>query len=257
MRANIVKLVYLLTAGMVAAMVYLMLFSGEHGTAPLKKANVNLSDKASLQRGAAAFRDYCFNCHGLSAVRYNQLAKIGLSEDDIKQYMLPSKTTKVGDMMVIGMNAADAKKWFGATPPDLSLMASAKGTDYIYSYLNGFYKDDARPTGWNNLYLPNAAMPNVLWEEQGTLVPTYEEKPNPHEGGKVEKTISGYVKATAGKRDEEQYARLTNDITNFLYWAAEPDRSSRHWIGIFVLAFLVVLLLLARALSKNYWKDVH
>ncbi|MBS1173890.1 MAG: petC [Burkholderiaceae bacterium] len=257
MRANIVKLVYLVTACMVAGVLYLMSFGAAHSTTPpLKSAKVNLSDKASLQRGAAAFRDYCFNCHGLSAVRYNQLTKIGLSEDNIKQYMLTT-TTKPGDMMTVGMNAADAKKWFGVAPPDLSLMASAKGTDYIFSYLNDFYRDETRPTGWNNRYWPNAAMPHVLWEEQGTMVPIMEDKPDPADHTKMVPTIVGFNKATAGKRDEAGYEQLTNDITNFLFWASEPDRQSRHFLGYIVLAFLLLLAFLASKLSKNYWKDIH
>ena len=258
MRSTIVKLVYLLTAGMVAAVLYLMFFGAGHAiTPPLKDAKVKLSDKASLQRGAAAFRDYCFSCHGLSAVRYNQLSKIGLSDDAIKQYMLPTPTTKIGDLMVVGMNAADAKKWFGVTPPDLSLMASAKGEDYIFSYLNGFYKDDQRVTGWNNTYFPNAGMPHVLWEEQGTLVPIMEDKPDPADHTKMIPTIVDFTKATAGKKDEAQYEQMTRDITNFLFWAAEPDRQSRHILGYIVMAFLFLLAFLAYRLSKNYWKDIH
>ena len=256
MRSLIVKLVYLLTACMAAATLYLMFFGAGHSTTPaLKDAKVNLSDKASLQRGAAAYRDYCFSCHGLSAVRYNQLTKIGLSEDNIKQYMLTT-TTKPGDMMTIGMTAADAKKWFGVTPPDLSLITSAKGEDYVFSYLNGFYKDETRVTGWNNLYFPNVGMPHALWEEQGIRVPTYEDKPDPADHTKMIPTITGFVKATAGKKDEAEYEQMTRDITNFLYWAAEPDRSSRHMIGYFMMTLLFVLAFLARKLSKNYWKDI-
>ena len=256
MRSLIVKLVYLLTAGMLAATLYLMFFGAGHGTTPpLKNAKVNLSDEKSLQRGAAAFRDYCFNCHGLSAVRYNQLTKLGLSEDNIKQYMLTT-TTKPGDMMVVGMNTADAKRWFGVAPPDLSLITSAKGEDYVFSYLNGFYKDETRETGWNNVYFPNVGMPHALWEEQGTLIPTYEDKPDPADHSKMVPTITGYVKATAGKKEEAEYEQMTRDITNFLYWAAEPDRSSRHMIGYFVMAFLLLLIFLAKKLSNNYWKDI-
>lgn len=254
MRANIVKLVYFLTACMVAGVLYLMFFGAAH-TQPLKQAKVNLSDKASLQRGAAAFRDYCYSCHGLSAVRYNQLTKIGLSEDNIKQYML-TNTTKPGDMMVVAMNSADAKKWFGVTPPDLSLMTSAKGEDYVYSYLNGFYKDETRPTGWNNLYLVNAAMPHALWEEQGTMVPVYENKPDHADHTKMVPTLTGFTQATAGKKDEAQYQQLTNDITNFLFWASEPDRQSRHNLGYVILAFLGLFAFLTYKLNKNYWKDI-
>ena len=256
MRSLIVKLVYLLTAGMLVATLWLMFFGGAHSaTPPLKNAKVNLSDTGSLQRGAAAFRDYCFNCHGLSAVRYNQLSKLGLSDENIAQYMLTT-STKPGDMMAVGMKAADAKKWFGVTPPDLSVITSAKGEDYVFSYLNGFYKDETRDVGWNNLYFPNAGMPHALWEEQGTLVPVYEDRPDPTDHTKTIPTVVDFVKSTAGKKDEVEYEQMTRDITNFLYWAAEPDRSTRHWIGYASMIFLLFLTFLSYKLSKNYWKDV-
>ena len=258
MRSTIVKLVYLLTAGMVAAVLYLMTFGGAHSTTPpLKTAKVNLSDQASLQRGAAAFRDYCFSCHGLSAVRFNQLSKIGLTDEQIKLYMLSRPDTKIGDLMTVSMNSADAKKWFGVAPPDLSLMTSAKGENYVFSYLYDFYRDEASASDWINRYWPNAAMPHVLWEEQGTMVPIMEDKPDPADHTKMVPTITGFNKATAGKRDEAGYEQLTNDITNFLYWAAEPDRQSRHILGYIVMAFLFLLAFLAYRLSKNYWKDIH
>ena len=258
MRANIVKLVYLVTACMVAGVLYLMTFGGAHTTTPpLKSAKVNLSDKESLQRGAAAFRDYCFSCHGLSAVRFNQLEKLDISPDQIKTFMLTRSDAKIGDMMTVGMNSADASKWLGVAPPDLSLMASAKGEDYIFSYLNDFYRDETRPTGWNNRYWPNTAMPHVLWEEQGTMVPVYKDLPDPADHSKMIPTIVDFSQVTAGKKNEAEYAQLTHDITNFLFWAAEPDRQSRHLIGYFILALLAVLAFLASKLSKNYWKDIH
>ena len=124
-------------------------------------------------------------------------------------------------------------------PPDLSLITSAKGEDYVFSLPQWFYKDETRVTGWNNLYFPNVGMPHALWEEQGIRVPTYEDKPDPADHTKMIPTITGFVKATAGKKDEAEYEVMTRDITNFLYWAAEPDRSSRHMIGYFMMAFVI------------------
>lgn len=255
-RKMAVRSVYGMAATLLLGVGYLMATSSHGGPVPLMHAKVNLSDEKSLQRGAAAFRDYCFSCHGLSAVRYNQLEKLGLSEENIKTYMLTT-TTKTGDMMMVGMNAADAKKWFGVTPPDLSLMTSAKGADYVYSYLNGFYKDDTRPTGWNNMYLLNAAMPHVLYEEQGVMQPKMSKVADHKDHSKMVDVLTGVIRVSEGKKDDAAYQQMTNDITNFLYWAAEPDRKSRHMIGYIVLAFLFVFSFLTYRLNKNYWKDIH
>lgn len=249
------KLVFLLKALMASLVVGvgIIMMGGSHGGVPTKSANVDVTDRASLQHGAAVFRDYCLSCHGLSMVRYNQLTKLGISEDDIKAKMLTT-TDKIGDTMQVAMNPADAKRWLGVAPPDLSLMASAKGADYIYSYLTGFYKDDTRETGWNNLYLPNAAMPHVLWQEEGIKTAKFIEVDQ--HGTKVQE-FEAFEMVQPGKQDPETYDKTARDVTNFLVWASEPDQTQRKYIGFGVLAFLLLLTFVANKLSKNYWKDIH
>ena len=251
-RQTFVNLIRALVASLVAG-VALIIFGGGHGGVPTKSVKVDVTDRASLQHGAAVFRDYCLSCHGLSMVRYNQLTKLGISEDDIKAKMLTT-TDKIGDTMQVAMNSADAKRWLGVAPPDLSLMANAKGADYIYSYLTGFYKDDARETGWNNLYLVNAAMPHVLWQEEGIKTAKFEEKDE--HGAKVKEFV-GFEMVQPGKQDAETFDKTARDVTNFLVWAAEPDQTKRKYIGFGVMAFLLLLAFVANKLSKNYWKDIH
>lgn len=245
-----------LLKALVASLVFgvaLIIFGGGHGGVPTKAANVDVTDRASLQHGAAVFRDYCLSCHGLSMVRYNQLTKLGISEDDIKAKMLTT-TDKIGDTMQVAMSSADAKRWLGVAPPDLSLMANAKGADYIYSYLTGFYKDDSRETGWNNLYLKNAAMPHVLWQEEGIKTAKFVDVEE--HGAKVSE-FEGFEMVQPGKQDAETFDKTARDVTNFLVWAAEPDQTKRKYIGFGVMAFLLLLALVTRKLSKNYWKDIH
>ncbi|TDR33041.1 cytochrome c1 [Hydromonas duriensis] len=249
------KLIFLFKA-LIASLVVgvgIIVFSGGHTGVPTKSAKIDVTDRASLQHGAAVFRDYCLSCHGLSLVRYNQLTKLGISEDDIKAKMMTT-TDKIGDTMQVAMNPADAKRWLGVAPPDLSLMANAKGADYIYSYLTGFYKDDTRETGWNNLYLANVAMPHVLWQEEGIKTAKFVEVEQ--HGTKV-KEFEGFEMIQPGKQDAEAYDKTARDLTNFLVWAAEPDQTQRKNIGFAILAFLLLLAFVANKLSKNYWKDIH
>ena len=242
---------YGLFAIAVAGILNLMFFGG-HAGAENRRAKIDVTDKVSLQHGAAVFRDYCLSCHGLSMVRYNQLTKLGMSEDDIRQNMLTT-ADKIGETMHVSMRPADAKQWFGVVPPDLSLEAAAKKPDWIYSYLTGFYKDDNRPTGWNNLYFENVGMPHALWQEQGIQELS-------EEGKKKEaahRTHEDLVLTTKGKQDPETFDKTANDVVNFLVWASEPDQTKRKMIGYGVLAFLFVLFAFAWRLSKNYWKDIR
>ena len=113
-------------------------FANEHST--LDKAPVDLKDQASLQRGAKTFINYCLNCHSANYMRYNRLKDIGLSDNLIKENLLFT-AEKVGEPMKIAMTKKDAKAWFGATPPDLSVEVRARGSDWVYSYLRGYYRD--------------------------------------------------------------------------------------------------------------------
>ncbi len=221
----------------------------------LDKAPNLQSDNAALQNGARMFVNYCQSCHGASFIRYEKLLDIGLSEEQIKNNLMFTGE-KIGDTMKIAMRPDEAKKWFGATPPDLTLVARGRasedgsGADWIYTYLRSFYKDDLRPTGWNNVVFPNVGMPHVLWELQGVQVLEVSKDEAGHEHQKL-------VLAEPGQLTPEQFDKQVADLTAFLVWMGEPGAGYRRTIGFGVLAFLAVLFVSAYALKKNYWKDIH
>ncbi len=233
----------------------------EEGGYKLDRAPDRGDDQAALQNGAKLFVNYCLNCHSASALRYNRLQDLGLSEDSIKKNLLFT-SDKVGELMRVSLNAKDAKEWFGAVPPDLSIIARAKsgergaGADYIYSYLRTYYKDDTRPTGWNNLAYPNTAMPNVLWQMQGVRNAVYADKPDPHEHGKSVHEFEKFEQVTPGTMTPLQYDEAVSDITAFLNWMSEPARETRKRIGVVVLIFLGALFVLTWRLNATYWKDI-
>lgn len=208
----------------------------------LDKAPVDLTNNASLQRGAKAFVNYCLNCHSANYMRYNRLIDIGLTEQQIKDNLLLAGE-KVGDTMSIAMKPADAAKWLGKAPPDLSVETRARGADWVYSYMRGFYKDDSRPTGWNNTVFDKVGMPNILYELQGV------QEMN-HETHKLELT-------TPGKLSKSEYNALVGDLTNYMVFMAEPAKVKRNRLGWFVLAFLGLLLVFTYKLKKAYWREIH
>lgn len=208
----------------------------------LDKAPIDPSDQASLQRGARTFINNCLNCHSASYMRYNRLQDIGLTEKQIKENLLFT-AEKVGDPMTTAMNKKDAKKWFGVAPPDLSVEVRARGVDWVYTYMRSFYRDETRPSGWNNLVFDKVAMPHVLYELQG-------EQALNHETHTLTLTKSG-------KLSVEEYDALVGDLTNFMAYMAEPAKQQRNRLGWFVLLFLGVLLVLTIKLKKAYWKDIH
>lgn len=208
----------------------------------LDKAPIDPSDQASLQRGARTFINNCLNCHSASYMRYNRLQDIGLTEKQIKENLLFT-AEKVGDPMTTAMNKKDAKKWFGVAPPDLSVEVRARGADWVYTYMRSFYRDETRPSGWNNLVFDKVAMPHVLYELQG-------EQALNHETHTLTLTKSG-------KLSVEEYDALVGDLTNFMAYMAEPAKQQRNRLGWFVLLFLGVLLVLTIKLKKAYWKDIH
>lgn len=152
--------------------------AGASGHAAYEKADIDLGDQVSLQRGAQIFTNYCLSCHSASNMRFNRLRDIGLTEDQIKNNLMFT-TDKVGDVMHSAMSPADAKKWFGAAPPDLSLIARSRGADYLYAYMRGFYKDPTRPTGWNNTVFDKVGMPHPLWQQQGVQAVELDAKGQP------------------------------------------------------------------------------
>jgi len=189
-----------------------------------EKAPVDLSDYDSLQRGAKTFVNYCLNCHSANYMRYNRLQDIGLTEKQIKDNLL------------------FAGEWFGSAPPDLSVEVRARGADWVYAYLRGFYKDETRPTGWNNLVFDKVAMPHVLYELQGVQVLN-------HETHELELAVPGKLEA-------REYDAMVGDLTNYLAYMSEPGKQNRVYMGVWVLLFLAGMLVLAKKLKAEYWKDI-
>jgi ubiquinol-cytochrome c reductase cytochrome c1 subunit len=231
------------------------------GGSSLLNSQTNLGDQASLQRGAALFMNYCSGCHSLGFQRFSRTAEdIGLSEEQVMAN-LNFGDAKFGEQMVTSMDPADGTAWFGKAPPDLSLIARAKpgGPDWTYTFLKSFYVDESRPSGWNNTLLPGASMPNVLWELQGLQRPVYGE----HAEGAVAHVDRLEVTAAAGSTPEqlaaraESFDRAVRDITTFLHYVGEPSALKREAIGLWVILFLAAFTLLAWALKKEYWSDVH
>ena len=215
----------------------------------------------SLQNGAKLFVNYCLNCHSASSMRYNRLKDLGLSEEQIKGNLLFS-ADKVGDMMTTALRPSDAKAWFGVVPPDLSVIARAKagpggtGGDYLYTYLRTFYKDDTRPTGWNNLVVPNVAMPHVMWQQQGVRTVKMVEEKDPHDASKTVHKFAGFEQVTPGTLKPADFDAATADLVAYLEWMAEPGQGTRKRLGVWVLLFMSVFALLAWRLSASFWKEV-
>ncbi|MCW5621853.1 MAG: cytochrome c1 [Burkholderiales bacterium] len=218
----------------------------------LDRAPIDIRDAASIQRGAQVFVNYCLNCHSAQYMRYNRLTDLGLSEQQIRDNLMFA-TAKVGDTMTVAMPAHAAAQWFGAAPPDLSVIARARGADWLYTYLRGYYRDEARPTGWNNIAFPSVGMPHVLWELQGQQVLQVSEREGPH--GKEE--VRSLVLETPGSMSPTEYNRLVADLVNYLVFMGEPVRAQRAQMGYMVLLGLAVLFVLVYLLKKDYWKDVH
>jgi ubiquinol-cytochrome c reductase cytochrome c1 subunit len=219
----------------------------------LDKAPINLSNEASLQRGAKVFVNYCLNCHGAASMRYNRLKDIGLTDEQIRANLLFAGE-KVGETMAVSMKARDSKGWFGAPPPDLSVIARSRTPDWLYTYLRGFYRDDARPTGWNNVAFANVGMPHVLWQLQGEQRLKMVEKTDGH-GNKIES--HELVLDKPGLMSTAEYDGMVADLVNYLAFMAEPAKAKRVQLGVIVLIFLAFFFVLALALKKEFWKDVH
>lgn len=220
----------------------------------LDKAPVS-TDQASLQHGAKLFVNYCLNCHGASYVRYNRLQDIGLSEQAIRDNLLFT-AGKTGDLMKIAMQRDEAKAWFGAAPPDLSVIARSRasefgsGADWLYTYLRQFYRDPARPTGWNNVVFENVGMPHVLYELQGEQVAVVTQNADGSKHIELKLDKPGTLSAA-------EYDKAVADLVSFLVWMGEPVAEKRKTIGAVVLIFLAGMFVLSYALKKNYWKDIH
>ncbi len=223
---------------------------------PLESPQIDTSKKKVLQRGAKAYVNYCMGCHTADYQRYSRLAKdLGLSEDDVVNNLIfttdkAGETTKVGSLMSNNMSTDYGRKAFGVVPPNLALTARSRGEDWIYTYLKTFYRDDSRGgVGVNNLVYPGAAMPHVLWEQQGWQEPIYE-------GEGEDRHFVGFNQVTEGTMSAQEYDSLIIDITTFLSYMADPIKQTRHRIGMIVMLFLLVLTIISYFLKKEYWKDV-
>ena len=226
------------------------------GGLPLLESHANLDSKTNLQRGARTFVNYCLSCHSASFMRYSRLADdLGLSKDVVEKNLMFT-TDKIGDPMQVAMKPADAEQWFGVAPPDLSVIARARGADWLYSFLMSFYRDDKRPTGVNNLYFPETAMPAVLSRLQGVQVKAAAS--GEHAAAHGEGHAAPMLElAMAGQQTPEEYAATVRDLVSFMVYLGEPAKLVRYKIGFWVLAFLFVLFIATYLMKREYWKDVH
>jgi len=222
-----------------------------------------MTDMASLQNGARIFTNYCLGCHSASYMRFNRLHDIGLTDDQIKNNLLFA-TDKVGDTMRSTLDPRQAKDWFGAAPPDLSVIARSRaevgkgsGADYLYTLWRTFYRDDSRPTGWNNLAFPDIAMPHALWQLQGERRAKFVEVKDPHEEGRSEHRFAGFEQITRGTLTDQEYDDAVGDLVAYLQWMGEPAQGTRVRVGVGVLIFLGLLVVITWRLSSAYWRSVH
>lgn len=241
--------------------ILMALIGGAHAagaTFPLDKAPNRTNDLAALQNGAKLFVNYCVNCHSAAFMRYNRLRDIGLTEKQIKDNLLFT-SDKVGDLMKAAIDPKQAKDWFGANPPDLTLVArsrathSGTGADYVYTYLRTYYRDDTKATGWNNMAFPSVAMPNVFWELQGERKPVFETVMS---HGHETQILKGWEQTKPGKLSAAEFDNQMADLVGFMQWMAEPVQNTRVRIGVWVLVFLSIFTVIAWRLNAAYWKDV-
>lgn len=230
--------------------------SGAH----LDRAPVDLSDKESLKRGAQTFNNYCMGCHAADYMRYNRIGRdLGMSDEEVMAMISTRDAkgdyTKPGELMKIAMDTNFAKSAFGTKIPGLTVIARARGADWLYTYLRTFYVDESRPTGVNNIVFPDVGMPHVLWELQGMQKAKFVTETDAE--GTEHKVYEGMEPMTAGTMSQEQYDAFVGDLVNFMVYMGEPVQTERKSLGIWVLLFLIVFTVIAYLLKKEYWKDIH
>ena len=236
-------------------------WANEGGPAWDKFPKERVTDLSALQHGAKLFVNYCLNCHSAAYMRYNRLQDIGLTNDQIKKNLVFAGD-KVGDLMTVSLSAKDAKEWFGAVPPDLSVIARSRagangsGADYLYTYMRGFYRDETRPTGWNNLVFPSVGMPHVLWELQGEQRAVYETEKDPHNPAKSVHVFKGFEQTKPGSLSKADYDVAVADLVAYLQWMGEPAQNQRVRLGVWVLIFLALFTTIAWRMNASFWKDV-
>ncbi|RLA18313.1 MAG: cytochrome c1 [Gammaproteobacteria bacterium] len=221
----------------------------------LDSASVDLTDKASLQRGAKYFVNYCMSCHSAKYMRYSRMARdLGMPEQMVQSNLMFTGE-KIFDGMTVSMNPKDATKWFGTPPPDLSLIARSRGSDWLYTYLRGFYQDDSRPFGTNNIAFKDVGMPNIAWELQGVQKAIFRDETD--SDGIPVKIFDHFEKVTEGSMSTEEFDKAVNDLVSFLEYVGEPGKLERQNLGWKVILFLLFFLVIAYALKKEFWKDIH
>jgi ubiquinol-cytochrome c reductase cytochrome c1 subunit len=195
-------------------------------------------------------------CHSAEHQRYNRFARdVGVSEDLVAEHLVLTPDTKVGDLMLNAMSQDSGKEWFGAPPPDLTLIARAKGADYLYTFLRAFYVDESRPTGVNNAAFPATAMPHVLWELQGLQNAVHETQTDSN--GTPHEVIAGFELTQAGALTADEFDNAMSDLVNFLVYIAEPIQMERKRIGFWVLLYTVLAFVVFYLLKREYWRDIH
>ena len=222
------------------------------------KAPVNITDQASLQNGARLLVNYCLNCHSPAFMRFNRLKDIGLTDQQIKDNLLFT-TDKIGETMKSAIDPKQATEWFGANPPDLTVIARSRagsggsGADYLYTFLRTFYRDDTKATGWNNLVFPSVGMPHALWQLQGERGAVFGQRES---HGQTEQVFKGWEQISPGSMTPQQYDQAVGDLVNYLQWMGEPAQNTRVRIGVWVLLFLAGFTFIAWRLNAAFWKDV-
>jgi ubiquinol-cytochrome c reductase cytochrome c1 subunit len=224
------------------------------GGVHLDKANIDPDNQQSLQRGARLFVNYCLSCHAAGLMRYERMGQaLGISELEVAENLMFTGG-KVGDLMTVATDPEDAVEWFGTVPPDLSVIARSRSVDWLYTYLRSFYLDPSRVTGVNNLVFPDVGMPDVLWELQGWQKPVITTVKDTD--GTEHKVIELEL-VEPGLMSPKEFDRAVRDLVNFLDYMAEPGKHDRQALGVKVILFLLVFLVVAYLMKKEFWKDVH
>ncbi|GAM76979.1 ubiquinol cytochrome C oxidoreductase [Vibrio ishigakensis] len=230
-------------------------FAAGGSAVPLDKANNDIRDEASLQRGAQTFMNYCFGCHATQYQRYERVATdLGIPVDLMRENLMFDSNKNIGDLMTNSVPQEDAAKWFGVAPPDLTLTARVRGVDWLYTYLRGFYEDPSRPFGVNNIIFPSVGMPHVLQELQGVPTPVYETKVV---NGEEERVVVGVETDGTGELSQSEYDDVIRDLVNFLEYAGDPVQVEREQMGLWAMLFLLIFTGVAFLLYKEYWRDIH
>jgi ubiquinol-cytochrome c reductase cytochrome c1 subunit len=229
-------------------------FASSGGSVHMVEANIDPNNTASLQRGARLFVNYCLSCHSAALMRYERIGKdLGIKEKLVAENLVFGDR-KVGDLMTVATLPEDEKEWFGTVPPDLTVIARSRGVDWLYNFLHSFYLDDSKITGVNNLVFPDVGMPHVLWELQGWQEPVIHTVKN--EDGSETKDITLEL-AEPGLLTPKEYDRAIRDLVNFLDYMGEPAKHERKALGVKVIMFLLLFLVVAYLMKREFWKDVH